>query len=58
MIEHSIMVHARVSDKYLHLALIYTTGNILPVLPTKNLVNKDGEPTITHKLENNTKNSV
>ena len=32
-IVYSVMVHARVSDEYIHLALMYTTDNIFPVLP-------------------------
>ena len=52
------MVHTRVSDNYIHSALIYTTGNIFPVLPIKNFVNQDGEPTTPYKLETVTKPSV
>ena len=50
-IANSVMVHARVSDEYIHLELMYTTDQILPVLPIKKLVNKDGEPTRPNKLE-------
>ena len=52
------MVHTRVSDEYRHFSLMYTTGHILPVLPTKHLINQDGEPTIPHNLENIMKPSV
>ena len=55
---HSSMVHARVSDKYINRLLMYTTGHIFPDLPIKNLVNQDGEPTMTHKLATGTKPSV
>ena len=44
-IAHSIMVHARVLDKYIHFALMYTTHNIFSVLPIKHLIDQDGEPT-------------
>ena len=54
-IAHSIMVHARVSDKYVYTALIYTTGHIFPVIPIKHLVNQDGGPTTPHKLSTGTK---
>ena len=37
---------------------MYTTDHIFPVLPIKNLINKDGDPTIPHKLETGTKPSV
>ena len=57
-ISHSIMVHAQVSEKYIHLALMYTIGNISPVLPIKHLVNQDSEPNMSHKLSSSTKHSV
>ena len=37
---------------------MYMTDNILPVIPTKNLVNKDGEPNTPHKLTTGMKFSV
>ena len=52
------MVHARVSEKYTHFALMYTTDHIFTVLPIKHLVNKDGESTTSHKLATGTKLSV
>ena len=52
------MVHVRVSDKYIHFALMYMTDHIFPVLPIKNLVNQDGETTTPHKLATGTKISV
>ena len=57
-IAHSIMVHAQVSDKYIHFLLMYTTDHIFPVLPIKHLVNQDGEPTTPQKLATGTKPSV
>ena len=42
IITHSIMVHARVLEKYIHFALMYMTYHIFTVIPIKNLVNKDG----------------
>ena len=38
-IAHSIMVHTRVSDKYIHFTLVYTNHYICPVLPIKHLIN-------------------
>ena len=35
-ISQSIMVHAQVSDKYIHFSLIYMTDHIFTVLPIKN----------------------
>ena len=52
------MVHARVPELYVHFALMYTTDHIFPVLPIKDLINKDGYPTTSHKLETGTKPSV
>ena len=57
-VAHSLMVHARVPEVYVHFALIYTTDHIFPVLPIKDLINEDGNPTMPHKLETGTKPSV
>ena len=57
-IAHSIMVHARVYDQYIHIALMQTTDNIFPVLPIKHFVNHDGKPTTQHKLATGTKTSL
>ena len=57
-IAHSIMVHGRVSYKYVHFELLYKINHILPVIPTKNLVNKDVEPTTPQKISTGTKPSV
>ena len=42
-----LMIHARVLEDYIHFALMYTTDNILLVLPIKDMINKDGELTTT-----------
>ena len=52
------MVHAWVSDKYIHFSFICITDDIIPGLPIKYLVNQDGEPTTPQKLETGTKTSV
>ena len=57
-ITHSILVHARVSEKYINFALMYTTDHLLYVLPIKHLVNQDSEPTTPKKLSTVTKSSV
>ena len=49
-IAHPLMVHARVSEAYIHFELMYTTGNIFPVILIKNLINKDGNQTMPFKL--------
>ena len=54
-IAHSIMVHAQVSDKYIHFKLMYMTYHIFHVLKIKHLMNQDGEPTMPHKMETVTK---
>ena len=56
-VEHSLMVHARVLEACIHSALLYTTGHIIPVLPIKYLINKDGDQTTPHKLTTGTKPS-
>ena len=57
-VAHSLMVHARFSEAYSNLALMYTTDHIFPVLPIKDLINKYGDPTTPHKLATGTKPSV
>ena len=57
-VAHSLMVHARVPEVYVHFALMYTTYNIFPVLPIKYIINEDGDPTTPHKLSTGTKPSV
>ena len=57
-VAHSLMVHAMVPEVYVHFALIHTTDHIFPVLPIKDLINEDVEPTTTHKLATGTKPSV
>ena len=57
-IAHSFMVHARAPENYIHVALMYTTDNIFPVLHIKDLINEDGDPTIPYKLATGTKPSV
>ena len=57
-VAHSLMVHARVPEVYLHFALMYTTDHIFLFLPITYLINKDGNPTTPHKLSTGTKPSV
>ena len=52
------MVHARVSNEYIHFTLMYRTDHIFPVLPIRHLLNKDDEPTTPHKLSTGKKPSV
>ena len=55
---HALMVNARVPEIYVHFALMYTTDHIFPVLPIKDLINKDGDSTTPHKFTKGTKPSV
>ena len=57
-VAHSVMVHARVSEAYVHFALMYTTYHIFPVLPIRDLINEDGDPTTPHKIATGLKPSV
>ena len=55
IVAHSLMVHARVSEAYVHFVLMYITDHIFPVLPIKDLINEDGDPTMPRKLATGTK---
>ena len=57
-IAHSLMVHARFLEAYIHLAFMYTTDHIFTVLPIKYLINEYGDSTIPFKLATGTKPSV
>ena len=57
-VAHTLMVHARVPEVYVHFTLMYKTDHIFPVLPIKYLINEDGDPTTPHKLATGTKPSV
>ena len=57
-VAHSLMVHAIFPEVYVHFALMYTTDHIFLVLPIKDLINDDGDPTTPHKLATGTKPSV
>ena len=54
-IAHSLMVHAIVPEINIHFSLMYTTDHILPVLPIKDLINEDVDPTTPYKLATCTK---
>ena len=57
-VAYSLMIHARVLEAYVHFALMYTTDHIFPVLPIKDLINEDGNPTTPNKLATGKKTSV
>ena len=57
-VAHALMVHARAPGLYVHFALMYTTDHIFPVLTIKDMINKDGDRTMPHKLVTGTKPSV
>ena len=57
-VAHSLLVNARVSEVYVHFALMCKTDHIFPVIPIKDLINKDGNPKTPHKLSTGTKPSV
>ena len=57
-VAHSLIVHARVPEVYIHFALLYTTDHIFPVLPIKYLINEDDNPKTPHKLARGIKPSV
>ena len=49
------MVHARVSEAYIHFSLMYMKDHIFLVLPIKDMINEDGDPTMPFKLATCTK---
>ena len=57
-VAHSLMLHARFSEVYVHFVLMNTKDHIFPVLPIKDIINEDGEPTTPHKLATGKKPSV
>ena len=57
-IVHSLMVHARVLEAYIHFAFMYTTNHIFLVLTIKDLMNEDGNPTMPFNFSTITKPSV
>ena len=46
------------SEAYIHFAFIYTTDHIFLVLPIKDLINEDSDPTTPYKLATGPKPSV
>ena len=52
------MVHAKVLGACIHFGLMYTIDHIVPVMPIKELINKDGDPTTPYKISTGTKPSV
>ena len=52
------MVHAKVSEAYIHFTLMYMTYHIFPFIPIKDLINEYGKPTTPFKLAAGTKHSV
>ena len=57
-IEHSIMVHARVSEAYINFVLMYTNDHIFTVLPIKDMIYEYCDPITPYKLVTCTKPSV
>ena len=57
-VAHYLMLHARVSEAYVHFALLYTSDYIFLFLTIKDLINEDGDPTTPHKMATGTKPSV
>ena len=57
-IAHSLMVHDRVLEAYIHFALMYTTYHNFPFLSIKYMINEDGDSNTPYKLATGTKPSV
>ena len=57
-ITHALMVHARVSEAYIHFSLMYTADHIFLVLTIKYMINEDGDSTTPFKVATGIKPSV
>ena len=57
-IAHSLMVHYRVLEAYIHFLLMYIKDHIFPVLLIKDLMNKDSDPNTPFKIETGIEPSV
>ena len=57
-VAHSLMVHAGVSEAYIHFALMYTIDQIFPFIPIKYMINENVYPNTSFKLATGTKPSV
>ena len=52
------MLHARFSEAYNHFSLIETGDHLLPVVSSKDMINKDGDPTTLFMFDTVTKPSI
>ena len=52
------MVHVKVLKDSIHLSFMYTSDHIFLVIPIKDLINRDGDPTTPFKLATGTKPSA
>ena len=57
-ISHSLMVHARVLEAYIHFSFMYTADHNFLVISIKYLINEDSEPTTPYKLATGMKPSI
>ena len=57
-IAHSLMVHTRVLEAYIHFELMCTTDHIYPALPIKYTIKKYGFPTTPFEFATGSKPSV
>ena len=57
-IAHYLMVYARFSEAYIHFSFMFMTDHFFPVLPIKDLINRDSNHTTPFKLATGTKLSV
>ena len=52
------MVHTKFLEAYINFSFMYMKDHIFPVLPIKDLIKEDGDPTTPFKLATGTKSSV
>ena len=55
---HSLMVHEKVLEAYIHLSFIYTADHIFSVVPIKDSINRIRDLTTPFKLATGMKSSI
>ena len=58
ILAHSMMVFARVDESFTHHASVYAAHHIVPILPLKDLTNKQGKSVTPHELMTGEKTKI
>ena len=54
-VAHALMIHARILEAYIYFPFMNMTDHNFHVLPIKDLINDDGDPSTPYKLATSTK---